>query len=172
MEECAVLEIFGQADNASALITLADEAEVDGLALDWNVRSPASEIVKAMVEASDDGEWLRLVVDDCDDLERTRKACKEAGLSYIHTRGISGDEGYHSAAFWAPGWEKEFETGLLNGVELGLSLVQVKHALDVGPRALHALIQDYERNTLATLEKSLRLSPEVVSELKSAVPTL
>ncbi len=165
MEECAVIEIFGTAQDAQALEALAVAAEEAGLAVDWNERMREDEIIDAMFEAADSGEWLRLVKDECGSFDEVLEACRNAGLSYIHTRGISGDEGYNTAYFWTPGWEKEFECGLVNGITIGVPFEDLQRAAQDGYDAVRTLVATYERNTLANVEKSLNLSPEVVAEL-------
>ncbi len=168
MEECGVVEIFGTAEDAHALEALAEAAQWAGLGVDWNERMRSDEIIEAMLEAADGGEWLRLVKDDCGDFDEVLTACRNAGLSYIHTRGISGDEGYHTATFWTPGWGKEFQCGLVNGVTLGVPFEDIQRALEQGYDAVRALVATYERNTLSNVEKSLKLSPAVVAELAAA----
>lgn len=169
MDECAVIEIFGASDDAKALVVLAEDAELDGMALDWNTYSPSEEIVEAMIEASKEGDWLRLVCDDCDDLEQVRKACRDANLSYILSRGISGDEGYHSATYWQPGFKEEYTAGLVDGITLAIPYEEIRQAAAVGMEAVQRLVTDFERNTLVYVEKTIRLSPEVVSELRGAI---
>jgi hypothetical protein len=168
MEECAVIEIFGTAEDAKALKELAEAAQWAGLAVDWNERMRSDEIIEAMLEANDGGEWLRLVKDECGDFNEVLEACRNAGLSYIHTRGISGDEGYQSASYWTPGWEKEFQAGLVHGITVGVPFEDIQRASEEGYGAVRALVAEYRRNTLATVEKSLNLSPEVVAELGGA----
>lgn len=168
MDECAVIEIFGSSDDAKAIVGVAEDAELDGMALDWNTYSPSEEIIEAMIEASQEGEWLRLVCDDCDDLDHIRKACREANLCYILSRGISGDEGYHSATYWRPGFEEEHTAGLVDGITLAIPYEEIRQAAAVGMEAVRTLLTDFERNTLVHVEKRLRLSPEVASELKGA----
>lgn len=165
MEECAVIEIFGTANDAKAIEALAEAAQWAGLALDWNERMHSSEVIEAMVEASNDGEWLRLVKDECGTFDEVLEACRNAGLSYIHTRGISGDEGYNTAYFWTPGWEKEFECGLVNGVTIGIPFEDIQRASQQGYDAVRELVAGYERNTLANVEKTLKLAPEAVADL-------
>src|SRR5688500_11002418 len=103
MEECGVLEIFGYIEDAEALRRVARSAEWNDLGLDWNARSSESEIIEAIVEASESGTWIRLMKDECDTFEETRMACQAAGLSYIHSRGVSGGEGYDTASYWTRG---------------------------------------------------------------------
>jgi hypothetical protein len=171
MEECAVIEIFGTANDAKALEALADAAEGAGLSLDWHERMDWTEIIEAMIDASNDGEWLRLVKDECGTFSEVLKACRNAGLSYIHTRGISGDEGYHTASFWTPGWDKEFHCGLVNGITLGVPFADIQRASEEGYGAVQDLVAAYERNTLAHVEKSLKLAPEAVAELRGIAMT-
>jgi hypothetical protein len=114
-----------------------------------------------MFESADRGEWLRLVKDESGCFNEVLAACRKAGLSYIHTRGISGDEGYHTAYFWKPGWEKEFECGLVNGITIGVPLEDIQSALQDGNDTVRALVAFYEEKTLANVDKSLKLPPEV-----------
>lgn len=165
MEECGVIEIFGTAEDAKALEKLANAAEWAGLATDWHERMRSDEIIDAMLEADDSGEWLRLVRDECGSFDDVLAACRNAGLSYIHTRGISGDEGYSTAYFWTPGWEKEFEAGLVNGVTIGVPFEDIQRASQKGYDAVRELVAAYERNTLADVEKTLKLTAEAVAEL-------
>lgn len=168
MEECGVLEIFGYIENAEALWRVADSAEVDGLGLDWNESSSESEIIDAILEASERGTWLRLMKDECDDFRKTRMACQAAGLSYIHSRGVSGGEGYDTAAYWTRGQDKEFIAGLVHGIDVGIPLRDIQEAIHHGPEHVERLVAEFGIMTLEHLEKKIVLSPECVKDLAAA----
>jgi uncharacterized protein (DUF433 family) len=162
-EEDAVIEIFGTVSDAKALEWLAQSAEIDRLGTDWNETSSEEEIIEALVEAAEEAEWIRLVKSDAGDLEHTRAACREAGLSYIHSRGPCGGDGYNTASYWTPGMEREF-TCELDGLNPLVPIRSVREASAIGNESVKELLAEYDRNTLAHVEKAIRFTSELTAE--------
>jgi hypothetical protein len=167
MEECGVLEIFGTADDAELLMKMAEAAEWNDLGIDWHEKSSQSEIVEFILEAAQNGEWLRLVKDESGDFEETRMACRAAGLSYIHSRGVSGGEGYETAAYWTPGRDKEFVAGLVHGMDAGIPFREIREALRRGQTAVEELVSSFGRMTLEDLDKRIILTQECADQLSA-----
>lgn len=170
MDECSVIEVFGTTEFPERVVAFAEAAACEGLGEDWLNAMSTDEIIGSVVDAAEEGNWLRLVKDFSGDLSAVRQALRIAGLSYIHSTGISGDDGYHSAIYWKPGMVREFEAGLLNGMDVGISLKQLQEAQLEGPNGVQDLIRNFATFTLDNVEKKLALSEEVIAELKQ--PTL
>lgn len=170
MEECGVIEIFGYIEDADALREVARSAKWNDMGLDWHSRSSEAEIVDAILAASENGEWVRLMKDECGTFEQTRLACQAAGLSYIHSRGVSGGDGYDTAAYWTKGQDKEFVAGLVNGMDAAIPYREIHEASRRGTLDLRELITNFGLNTLVHLKKEIKLSPECEEELRSSRP--
>lgn len=172
MEECGVLEIFGRVEDPEALRVVIRSARWDDVSMDWATRATEDELVAAFLDAAEGGDWVRVVADSTRNnrvmFDETRAACRAAGLSYIHSCGTSGTDGYETAAYWTPGQEKEFEVGLVNGIDVAIPLREISEAADRGGDHLLKLVRDYSRKTLQHLDKKLEMSEECRASLATA----
>mgnify|MGYP001424656747 FL=1 len=155
MRSDVVIEIFGRVSDPDAVMTLAEAAADEGL-IDWDSQVEPDELVGLLEEASDNGRALTLTRSDTTNwFLGVREACRQAGLSYVVSGGMSGAEGFSSGLSRSPEMDEEFHFELSDDAA-SVKVSEVAKAARLGIEAVNELV---ERLTTGVKVGRIELEP-------------
>jgi hypothetical protein len=169
MDYDVTIEIMGECGDIEVLKEIIEAASEDAAESYWYHAAEDYDVVAAMSKAVEEGGMLTLVKSDTRSIfNNLRSACRDAGLSYVVSKGTTGDEGFDEAIFYRAGGE-ELETPLDVAAEV-IRMREVREAAARGIEAVHEMIAEYDRKVLKDVEKSFRVPADVLAALAAEYP--
>jgi hypothetical protein len=160
------IEIMGNCDDAAVLRDVIEAAETDAAQIDWRMGADDRDIIEAISAAVQENRVLTLVKSETRGLfGETRKACQEAGLHYVVSYGVSGEEDFREGIFYRAGGD-EFQIPLDVANEV-VPMRDVRNAVSQGFEAVKEMIAEYDRKALKDVPKELVVPAEVLESLTS-----